>query len=233
MAINKDVFTHTYSGRLLNLRTFSKEDIDLRDISISLSRQRRYAGHTAVPWTVAQHITLCGAMADVMGCSDDDIKAVFLHDVEETWVQDVIFPIKRNFMFNDYKTMSRDISNVVYDFFGLKGYLNNTDNKHLINVFDQTAYIMEAFQMVPAFVHDQNLFHDDVNTLVTELISKDFSIPQSLIDVDEMKMAQDVFEILNVWSAENTIGAPISSELPDNVQLIEGDYTVVSEGARD
>lgn len=221
MPINKDVFTHTYSGRLLNLRYFSKDDIDLRDIAISLSRQRRYAGHTAVPWTVAQHITLCAAMADYMGCSDDDIKAVFLHDVEETWVQDIIFPMKRNFMFGEYKTLSRDISNKVYDFFGLPGYLNNSDNRHLIDVFDQTAYIMEAFQMIPGFVHDQNLFHNDVNALVTELINKDFSIPQGLIDHDEMSLAQDIFEILNVWAAEKTIGAPISSELPEGVTIEE------------
>lgn len=232
MPITKDIFTTTYTGRHINLRNFSKEDIDLRDIAVSLSRQRRYAGHTAVPWTVAQHITLCAAMADIMGCSDEDIKAVFLHDVEETWVQDVIFPIKSNLMLSEFKTLSRNISDEVYDFFGLEGYLNNANNRHLIKVFDMSAYIIEAFHMVPGFVHNQNLFDQDVNTLVTNLIENNFAIPQSLIDVDEMTMAQDVFEILNVFSAENVLQAPISSDLPEGI-TIDGDFKIIEKGAND
>lgn len=232
MAINNNIYAHTYSGRLIDIAHFQKSDIDLRDISVSLSRQRRYGGHTAVPWTVAQHLTLCGVMADMMGCSDDDIKAVFLHDIEETWVQDVIFPIKRNLMLGRYDKICREISDVVYDFFGLKDFFKSSDNKHMVECFDRAAYILEAFTMVPGFVHDQNMFHDDVNSLVTTLVDKGFHIPQNLIDVDELEMAQDMFEILNVWAAEKTLGAPISSELPQGI-TIEGNFKVIEKGPED
>lgn len=202
----------TFTGRWIDLLNFKKEDIDLRDIAVSLSRQSRYAGHSALDWSVGQHIILCGAMGQAAGVSDDDVKALVLHDVEETWVQDVIWPIKNNFTLSKYGKVSDKISDVVYDFFGLKEHWSSSDTKYLVKTFDRAAYIIEGFQLLPGFVHEQEYFNDDINNLVKKLIEEDFSIPDWLLHMPPNDVANEIFEILNVWNTEHVLGIELSSE---------------------
>lgn len=211
---NKDYIPcHTYTGRLVNLADFQETDIDLRDIAVSLSRQNRYAGHSAVPWSVGQHLMLCGAMAQAAGVSDTDTRCIFLHDIEETWVQDVIWPVKTNLMLGRYSAISDNVSKKVYSFFGLADDYANADTRYLLKTFDRAAYIIEGFQLIPGFVHNQDDFHNDVNALVKQLVEQEFSIPQWLWEMDSNTVAQELFEILNVFHAETVLGQPISAEV--------------------
>lgn len=207
------VIVRTYSGRDVDLKNFTKDDIDLRDIAISLSRQRRYAGHTAKPWTVGQHLFLCGMIAQVLGLSDKVIMGAVLHDVEETWIQDTIWPIKKNYMYQDYDIDADKISEVVFEFFGCDINENQMD---LVKCIDRAAYIIEAFHLSPGFVFEREYFADNVVEMIDRLVNDlDFKIPQDLMDLDEMTVAQDLFETLNVWAAEKVLGAEISVEFED------------------
>lgn len=204
----------TFTGRKIDIAKFTKDDIDLRDIAISLSRQRRYAGHTSIPWTVGQHIILCYMIADFCEHSEDMKKAAFLHDVEETWVQDIIYSVKSLYVLNRYNAVSSNISYVVFDFFGLPDdFMTSLDNKRLLKAIDETAHIYESMHLFPGFVHDSAEFTFTTNEIVKYLTQKNFAIPNDLFRMHENEVAQNILEILQVMHTEKMVGQEISSEL--------------------
>ena len=89
--------TGTYTGRYVDLKNFKKEDIDLTDITISLSRQNRFNGHILVDWSVLKHSVFCSLIADALGDNNDMKKLMILHDIHETWYQDIANPILKTF----------------------------------------------------------------------------------------------------------------------------------------
>lgn len=209
------VYTFTFTGRQIDLTDFKKEDIDLRDIAISLSRQNRYAGHTAVPWSVGQHSILCGAIAQELGATDKATQSVFLHDVAETWIQDIINPIKSNYTLGTYKKLDTAITKKTYDFFGLKDEFEDYHISKFTADVDQVAYIIESLQMIPVFKYKADDWNEHIQAYVKHLGSQNFSIPEWLIQMTPTEVAEQLFEIMNVWKAEDTLGGEISSEIKE------------------
>lgn len=81
----------TYTGRAywpLNPRA---EDVCIEDIAHSLAMQCRYNGHTLGFYSVAQHSVLVS-----QHCSPENQLWGLLHDAPETYVTDMIRPIKRH-----------------------------------------------------------------------------------------------------------------------------------------
>lgn len=214
----------TYTGQQIDPANFKKEQINLYDIAVSLSRQRRYAGHTAVPWSVGQHALLCAMMCDVGGYDELSRKLCFLHDHEEFVMQDVIFGIKRSYMLKRYKTDSLKVSETIYDFFGLLTEFKDIENKKFINAVDQAAYVFEALTLRPTFVYTPSEYSKEVQEVVKVLLDKNFTIPISLIHMSDEEVATAIFEVSNVIHAENTLGAEVDAnaerlkELSENVQ---------------
>lgn len=206
------VLTHTFTGRMVDIEHFKKSDVDLTDISISLSRQRRYAGHTAMPYSVAQHSVVCSMIAAVLKLNDTIIKCAFLHDAEETWVQDVVQPIKRNYMLGRYAQVSDKVSEVVYDFFGLGKAWSNPDIRNTVRSIDQAAYHYEASKLIPSYRYSDDRFTQDAKAMIAELEELKFEIPQGLIVFSDSDMAQLLFEQMNVIYTEHVLGAEVSSE---------------------
>lgn len=83
-------------SRMIDTRFPDPRDILLSEIAVGLSRETRYGGAaTAVPWSVAQHLLLCDALAEEDGVSDMETRRVLLmHDAPEYMLRDVLAPVK-------------------------------------------------------------------------------------------------------------------------------------------
>lgn len=72
--------------------------IMLSDLAHGLARQRRFNGHTLVPWNVANHSRLVGRIATML--ADGDIQCQLahrlgvVHDAAEAILGDIITPLK-------------------------------------------------------------------------------------------------------------------------------------------
>jgi len=208
--MNKPVYMSTFSGRIIDLEKFDgKRDIDIRDIAISLARQRRYAGHTAVPWTVGQHSILCATISMELGSPQDLIECCFLHDVEETYVQDVIHPIKRNYTMASYDDLSNRIAHEIYEFFGHADLRNS--NLEIIHAVDQAAFWLEAKTLIPQFKYLATNFDALTNDTIEKLIESDYTLPRELLDMDDSQVAQELYQILNVIHAQHMLGKEIAT----------------------
>lgn len=201
----------TFTGRTVDLRNFSKDDIDLRDIAISLSRQNRYLGHTSVEWNVGKHSILCGMIASILGVPGKSVMAVFIHDVHEAWFQDSISPIIDEYMTQAYKDDRAKADVVIYDFFGLSAELNNPVTVELIKRIDKAAWVIEEIFLRPGFDYDaaKNRLDPSVVRTVEYLLSEGFTIDPDLINMTNTDVAQNIFEVLNVTHFENTTGVEI------------------------
>ena len=66
------------------------EDVRVEDIATSLAKQCRFAGHTCVPYSVAEHSYHCSYLVP----REHALQAL-LHDATEAYVVDVPRPLKR------------------------------------------------------------------------------------------------------------------------------------------
>lgn len=206
---------YTFTGRKIDINEFKKEDVDLLDIATSIARQRRYAGHTALPWSVGQHLILCVMLAE-LSSDDEKLKPmVFLHDVEETWCQDIIYDIKRRYTLGIYDKTCEKVSKVVYDFFGFGEEYNSGKYKKMIHIIDRVAYHFEASQLISTYEMSEGNFSDEEKELITLLVTKGFQIPIDLINMDEDDVRQNIYEILQTLHSEKMLGSGLSSEIDE------------------
>lgn len=211
---------NTITGKSINLYEFNSEDIDINDIAISLSRQRRYAGHTSMPWNVAQHLILCSGIANTLGYDEKTIRACFLHDIEETWVQDIIYPVKKNFMVEDYEKICNQISNIIFEEFDALGH-----DKQKVKLVDELAYCFETFALRPNNLENEGFYSEEVKEKFIWLKDKiGFKIDIALLKMTEEEQANLIMEFLTVFKAEKLIGTTISSVIVDEP---EGDSKLI------
>ena len=84
----------TYSGEHYDPVTDSFSKINITDIAHSLSHICRANGHCRIFYSVAQHCIACAAEAAARGYSERIQLACLLHDASETYLSDVIRPLK-------------------------------------------------------------------------------------------------------------------------------------------
>lgn len=188
----------TMKGEPLDLTQFKPEDIDLDEVTISLVRQKRYAGRTNHAWSVAQHMTLCTAIADKLGADDNLIKACFLHDIEEGIIQDVIFPIKSSeFMTPEFENFSHEIRDKMMKYLGVTEY-----DESFVKDVDQIAYVMEVKALRPKAFKHVNASHDIVETTLKLMEVDGIGIPADLIMLSENEQFSLVRSLLDLFVKE-------------------------------
>ena len=206
----------TFSGRMVDLKNFSEQDIDLRDIAISLCRQNRYLGHTAMPWSVAQHSILCGMIAQIVGLSSSLQQAIFIHDVHETWFQDIISPIIHEYATQSYKEDQKKADRVIFKFFGLEHHLDNEMSIQMTKLVDKVACVIEQIFLRPGYDYtiDRGSWSHEVTRMVDFLISEGFVIDKTLINMQPNVCGQQFYEVLAVMHFEATTGTEIVVDAP-------------------
>lgn len=113
LAVQEGKF-NTFNGSVIDLFAPSLDDINIDDISNSLSKICRFGGHTSTFYSVAQHSILVAAMAPA------DIKReALLHDGTEAYVGDVISPLK-HILGDVYKSIELRFMKVIAEKFQLR-----------------------------------------------------------------------------------------------------------------
>lgn len=201
--------TGTYTGKIVDLNNFSSEDIHVMDIAVSLSRQRRYAGHTIVPWSVGQHLILCGMISEMLSLGDDVRKSALLHDVPEVWLQDIISPLKHEYTNAKYEKDTQRIERIVYSHFNALHCFNDKEVMRKTKVIDQLACHLEMSSLtnwrsfIPQDAGDIQVDHNgeklgELFLANSKLDSMGFNIPGDLGNMPEEEVLQNLFEIYTV-----------------------------------
>lgn len=86
----------TYSGKDICPLNIQPEEIDVEDIARSLSNTCRFGGQLKYFYSVAQHSVICHNTAKRLFEDEKLAMACLLHDLGETYINDVPTPIKGN-----------------------------------------------------------------------------------------------------------------------------------------
>ena len=92
-----DPWIQTYQGIAFDLVNPSPDQIDLLDIAQALSLLNRFAGHTRVPYMVAEHSIY---MSEVPGLLPVERLAALMHDAHEAYVNDISAPLGQLLLVN-------------------------------------------------------------------------------------------------------------------------------------
>jgi len=104
----------TYSGRIFYPLDPRPEDIDIEDIAHALSLQCRFNGHCRTFYSVAEHSVRVSELLP-----REFALWGLLHDAAETYLGDLVRPIKRQAEFSHYREHERVIEAAVATKFAL------------------------------------------------------------------------------------------------------------------
>lgn len=109
----------TYTGKRIDPFDMSCADICIEDIAHHLSLANRYVGATEYPYSVGQHSLLVMDILFLHGAPPLVELAGGLHDASETWLGDVVTPIKVNPMSDAYRAVESRVQRLVEAVFWL------------------------------------------------------------------------------------------------------------------
>lgn len=116
------------------------EEVFIEDIAHSLSRQIRYNGLSDMDLCVAQHSVNAAWLADMLGYETDVQLVALMHDAAETFMADMIRPLKVEFP--DYRALENKVMDVINERFNLPSIDHNT-----IKYFDNLCLSWEKRDM--------------------------------------------------------------------------------------
>jgi len=90
------------------------DDIRIDDIAHALAHQCRFAGHTRLFYSVAEHSVRVSQL-----CRPEDALWGLLHDASEAYLSDVPAPLKELPEFEPYRAAERNLQGAVAQRFGL------------------------------------------------------------------------------------------------------------------
>ena len=125
------------SGGIVDLENFSAKDFDLRTAVTCLSRINRFSGHTAYPYSVAQHSVVVSYLVPEWAAAP-----ALLHDLAEAYVGDCPGPVKKHLpVFVD---LENRISDVIYKAIGVE---NPKDTRRVVENADKWALRLEQINL--------------------------------------------------------------------------------------
>lgn len=89
--LNKKNFIQTYTGRAFTPLAARPQDVRITDIAHALALKNRYTGHTAVPYSVAEHCVRASLIVP-----PEYALGALLHDAAEAYLPDIAAPLKRS-----------------------------------------------------------------------------------------------------------------------------------------
>lgn len=107
----------TWSGKFVDPLAVTVDDVDIKDIAHSLARQCRFGGHTAGFLSVARHCLWVSEECSQYG----PLMALWglLHDATETYVGDMISPLKHGGSMEEFRDAEDRIERVIANTFSL------------------------------------------------------------------------------------------------------------------
>lgn len=124
------------------------EDVNIEDISVSLSRLARFTGHTIFTYTVAQHsIYVSEVLFERYKCPKLALKGL-LHDATEAYTNDINRPLKKLDVFSFFRDIEKHLQNVIYKKFELYSIARDELDNKLIHQVDMEVFNAEVDQLI-------------------------------------------------------------------------------------
>lgn len=133
----------THSGRKIDIKTISVDDICLDDIAHHLSNIQRFGG--ALPfgsvYSVAQHSMIVTTHA--YGDDKNEVAArhALLHDATEAYLGDIVTGLKE--LLPDYRKIEKRVEAIIFEKYNI-----DTSYKELIKEIDTRLVLDEAKEFV-------------------------------------------------------------------------------------
>lgn len=189
------------TGKEIDTTNYSEENIEADEIILSLCRQLRYAGRTNHRWTIAQHMILCSAIADHLGANENHIRAAFLHDIEEGVIQDIVTPIKGQYLCDDFRNDSDSVRATLMQYYNV-----NIDqiNWSFIHDVDQIAYVIECNALRPKTMSSvrSRLDPEIIEAAFRLMDTTGIGIPKDLLMMTEEQQYALISSMLEVFRTE-------------------------------
>lgn len=112
----------TYTGRWFDVFDPDPNSIHINDIAISLSRQCRFASHTQIFYSVAEHSIECASIV-----KNKHKLSALLHDASEAYLVDIPRPIKKKLI--GYKEIEDKVMSAIAIKFGFDYPLHESVKK--------------------------------------------------------------------------------------------------------
>lgn len=132
-------FTINWTGKKFYPQSVKESVIDIQDIAHSLARQCRFNGAIDGFYSVAQHSVYASYLVNEEGSLP--LQAL-LHDASEAYLVDIPRPIKRLFVFEEYRKLETEVQAHIYSTFGLP-----PDVPEEVKVVDNRLVITEALEL--------------------------------------------------------------------------------------
>ena len=114
MSERRGAWIRTFSGLQFWPLDPRPEELRIEDIAHALSQQCRFAGHSRLFYSVAEHSVHVSAL-----CPLEDALWGLLHDASEAYLQDVARPLKSLPEFAAYREAERHLQEMIVRGFGL------------------------------------------------------------------------------------------------------------------
>ena len=103
----------TFTGRIVNPLDLKPKDINIRDIAHALALCNRFAGHTRLPISVAQHSVFVSRLLP-----PEQALQGLLHDASEAYLGDVTKWLKESDEFAAYRIAEERVQSQIFEYFG-------------------------------------------------------------------------------------------------------------------
>ena len=112
-------WSQTFTGRAFWPMDPRAEDVCIEDIAHALALQCRFAGHCREPYSVAEHSVRVAEYIRSRGGGAAEVFAGLMHDSGETYLQDVVRPVKRQPEMRPYRNVELIVQTTINKMFGL------------------------------------------------------------------------------------------------------------------
>jgi hypothetical protein len=143
--MNYEPYIETASGKKLYFLNPDPDQIDIRDIALSLSRVPRFNGHTSKLLTVAEH-----SWAGARYIPDEYKLSFLLHDAAEAYLCDIPSPVKQHLP--EYQKMEEGLQACIEEKFGVNLHSS------MVKYYDLTMLSNEAWHLVKSRGEDWDIW---------------------------------------------------------------------------
>ena len=156
-----------------------EEDIYLEDIAHALSLLCRGNGHIKYFYSVAQHSLNCAKEAQNRGYSKDVVLSCLFHDASETYMSDLITPIKKQM--KEYQVIEDKLLETIFQAFHIQ--LKN-EEKNIWKEMDHLLLEAELKELLEnsgyeaVIIKDFNNAEENILNEDADLILLDINLPQ-------------------------------------------------------
>ena len=131
---------NVYSGTRFHPFDPRQEEIHLVDIAHALGRACRYAGHTPLHYSVAEHAVLVAEAVRLLGGTIEEQRWALMHDATEAYLVDLPNPIKRHPGFSYYV----ELEDMLMEEIAKRYNLHQTTMPDIVKRCDKEVFFVEV-----------------------------------------------------------------------------------------